>query len=563
MAIKFILLDKEKKLFPVFGDILDITGHKLMVALDETKAMDLLNTVTADFIILKYNDINFFWDIIQNGIYCLPLFLVEDYEHADKIKELGFNDLNIIAIPFNPLEFLNKSVKLYNIHNEIEGKISGSFGITNVLISLLSKGISVGVLLVYEDKTCEVYIKDGSVKGLSCSPEEFLEIARAEDVNISLVPYEGDVKLNTYFKNNREFFSIFASRTLKDVQEVVQKEVVPSIESLTLFSIAEDFFLIGLVDKEGLLQRNVYLRIYRKKDGSIPMLFNIAPNQHFSTIKESVEKVLGGLDQLKALVLMDILPEDIQSILNLLSLSPEPYVITSFPIALSLISLGIPEKRIRLIESFPDGLLNLGTGDVLRFIKTPFLPDKGSFVVIEEERKILFSSKLFSSYCPPENYSPTNSASIDTVMLYHSVNFLGYENLSVLNLIRLFNLTALYPAFGNPILEHVDEIIDKISRNKAILNLTNLEDEPLILGLISSILSEVEKEVPREKYEILLDNLSEYADVKNGVVSKVFVDIRRFPELFLYVLRSIKPHPKILLSALYKFVKAEIPVFTI
>ena len=562
MAIKFILLDKERKLFPIFGDILDITGHKLMVALDETKAMDLLNTVRPDFIILNYRDINFFWDIIQNGIFSLPLFLLEDYEHVDKIKELGFSDFNIITIPFNPLEFLNKSAKLYNMHKEIEDKISGSFGITNILISLLSKGVSVGALLTSGDRMCEVYIKNSSVKGLSCSSEELLEILKAEDVDVSLIPYEADVKLNTYFKNNQEFFAVFVSRTSKSVQEVAQ-EVAPSIKACVLFSVEDDFFLMGLVDKEGLLQRNVYLRIYRKKDGSIPLLFNLAPNQNFSTIKESIEKVLGGLEQLKALVLMDILPEDTQSILNLLSLSPKLYVITSFPIALGLISLGVPEKRIKLIESFPDGLLNLGTGNALRFIKTPFLPDKGSFVVMEEGRKILFSSKLFSSYCLPEDYSPTKSASMNVIMLYHTVNFLGYENPTVLSFIRLSDPTAIYPAFGNPILENVDELMDIISKHKATFNQANLEDERLVLGLVSGLLLEFEKEMPREKYESLLDNLSEYADVEDGVVSKVFVDIRRFPELFLYVLHSIKAPPRILLSALYKFVKAEIPIFTI
>jgi flavorubredoxin len=56
-----------------------------------------------------------------------------------------------------------------------------------------------------------------------------------------------------------------------------------------------------------------------------------------------------------------------------------------------LIGLDVPERRIKLVESFPDGLLNLGTGDVLRFIKTPFLPKRGNFVVFEEKTKMLFS----------------------------------------------------------------------------------------------------------------------------------------------------------------------------
>jgi hypothetical protein len=35
---------------------LDITGHKLMVALDEKKAKDLLKAVPLDFLILRWKD---------------------------------------------------------------------------------------------------------------------------------------------------------------------------------------------------------------------------------------------------------------------------------------------------------------------------------------------------------------------------------------------------------------------------------------------------------------------------------------------------------------------------
>lgn len=58
--MKFLLFDKEKKLYPIFGDILDITGHKLMVVFDEKKAKDLLKAVPPDFLILRWKDIDFF-----------------------------------------------------------------------------------------------------------------------------------------------------------------------------------------------------------------------------------------------------------------------------------------------------------------------------------------------------------------------------------------------------------------------------------------------------------------------------------------------------------------------
>jgi len=561
MVMKFLLLDKERKFYSVFGDILDITGHKLMVALDEAKAVDLLKVSSPDFLILNFKDINFFWDITKKDKFPLPLFLVEDYEQVEAIKQLGFSDFNVFMLPFNPLEFLNKAAKFLRLSKSIEDTVPSSYGITNIILSLLSKRAYVSLLLRGEGKVCEVFLKDGFVKGLSCTPAEFMEIVKTENVSVSLFPYGSEANLNTYFKNNEEFFSMLAFPSLEKTQEEVKPKV--EIEHSGIFPISDGLFLLSFIDKDGLLQRNVYLRIYEKGGLQIPMLFNLVPNQQFLTLKERVESLLGGLEHLRSLILMDLLPEDVQSVVNLLSMNPKLYIITSLPIALSLTSLGVPERRMRLIESLADDTLNLGTGDTLRFIKMPFLPDKGSFVVLEENTKFLFSFKLFSSYSLPEDYSPNDTAKEELIILYHSVNFLTLENSIPLARIKLMSPTAIRPAFGNPILERVDELIDKLSKQKVFFNQANIEDEPLILGLVNNILFEVKEEFSKEKYESLLDTLSEYAEVENGMVSKIFIDVRRFPELFFYTLLSAKPTPRILLSALYKFVKAEIPLFTI
>lgn len=109
----------------------------------------------------------------------------------------------------------------------------------------------------------------------------------------------------------------------------------------------------------------------------------------------------------------------------------------------------------------------------------------------------------------------------------------------------------------------MDEVIERIFKQRNTFNLANLEDETLILGLLSSILFEMEKRTPKEKYELILDGLSEYVDVKAGTISKSFVDIKKLPELFIYTLHSAKVPPMVLLLTLERFLEAEIPVFTI
>ncbi len=571
--MKFLLFDKEKKLYPVFGDILDITGHKLLVALDEKKAKDLLKVVSPDFLILRWKDRDFFVELLKEGYFVVPIFLVEDYQQAEELRKFGFSDFNILILPFNPLEFLNKSAKLYQTLESLYESVPSYLGMMNLFIYLLSKNTSIGVLLNADVLSCEVYLKAGAVKGLSCNPENFKEIIKSDDVNVTFLPYTEDAKLTTYFKNNAEFFSMlleevqpqpsiaYSEVVQETVPQEVHKEVQPSAPSMLL--VGEGLFLINSLDPEGLLQRNMYLRIYEKGDSYVFLLFNVLPYHRFSTARDEIEKAVGRMENLRALVMMDLLPEDTQSILNLLNLAPKLYVITSLPIALSLIGLGVPERRIKLVESFPDGLLNLGTGDVLRFIKTPFLPEKGSFVVFEEKTKILFSSKLFSSYCLPEEYSVDKTAKIERIILYHRLNFSNIENAVSLAQIRLLNPSVIRPAFGNPILEVVDEVIERISKQKNTFNLANLEDEALILGLLSSILFEMEKRIPKEKYELILDGLSKYVDVRAGTISNSFVDVKKLPELFIYTLYSAKVPPMVLLLTLERFSRMGIPVFTI
>jgi len=571
--MKFLLFDKEKKFYPVFGDILDITGHKLMVALDKKRAKDLLKAIPPDFLILQWKDIDLFWELIKEGYFVVPIFLVEDYQQEEELKKFGFSYFNILILPFNPLEFLNKSAKLYRALEGLYDNVPSDLGMMNVFIKLLSRNTFTGVLLNADGLSCELYLKGDAVRGLSCSPENFKEIIKSDNVSVKFFPYTENAKLITYFKNNAEFFSML----LEEVQvqlsticvEVSQGTVLQEVHeevqlsAPSMLSVGEGLFLINSLDPEGLLQRNMYLRIYEKGGTQVFLLFSVLPCYRLSAVRDEIEKAVGGMENLRALILMDLFPEDTQSILNLLNLIHKLYVITSLPIALSLIDLGVPERRIKLVESFPDGLLNLGTGDVLRFIKTPFLPEKGSFVVFEEKTKTLFSSKLFSSYCLPEEYSVDKTAKIERVVLYHRLNFSSIENAISLAQIRLLNPSVIRPVFGNPILEGVDEVIERISKQKNILNLANLEDEVLILGLLSSMLFEMERRIPKEKYELILDELSEYVDVKARTISESFVDVKKLPELFIYTLHSARVPPAVLLLALERFSRLGIPVFTI
>jgi hypothetical protein len=98
---------------------------------------------------------------------------VEDYQQAEGLKKFGFSDFNILILPFNPLKFLNKTAKLCQTLESLYDNVPPDLGMMNVFINLLSRNTSTGILLHAEGHSCEMYLKAGAVKGLSCSPENF------------------------------------------------------------------------------------------------------------------------------------------------------------------------------------------------------------------------------------------------------------------------------------------------------------------------------------------------------------------------------------------------------
>jgi len=87
--MKFLLFDKEKRFYPIFGDILDITGHKLMVALDEKKAKDLLKAVSPDFLILRWKDRDFLGNCLKKATLLFLYFWWKIISRRKGLKNLA------------------------------------------------------------------------------------------------------------------------------------------------------------------------------------------------------------------------------------------------------------------------------------------------------------------------------------------------------------------------------------------------------------------------------------------------------------------------------------------
>ncbi|MGB9873723.1 MAG: hypothetical protein ACPLRS_01995, partial [Hydrogenobacter sp.] len=372
MGIRFLLLDEDRKFFSLISDIFDVTGHKLLVALDEQKAKDLLDATSFDIILMELKHLNFWLDTIRAGKYPIPMFFIDKYEDAEKLRVLGFTDLNFVLLPFNPLDLLTKAVWLNR--GEVEPRHLSLIGPVNLLLHLLRRSASSIMSIEGGTKKCSIYIKEGQIVGTSCDLQALREILTFEDVKIELFPYTGESYLEEGSLGTEEFFKSLFSEVVIPTQDKVQKPVsLPKKADLTQpVELEKGLFWVGVQDSSFLLHSNVYLRIYERDDVKVPILINTGTLEDYAQVKAKIEEILSTMDIIKAVVLLDSEPKACATILSMLQSSPKLQVITSISVAKWLNKSGVPMSRIRLVESLPDMKLKLSTGDVLRILPMPF-----------------------------------------------------------------------------------------------------------------------------------------------------------------------------------------------
>ncbi|MDQ7081670.1 MAG: hypothetical protein Q9N34_00710 [Aquificota bacterium] len=109
MAIKALLLDRDREIFPLLGDIFNVTGHKLLIAASDDMFRELISSATVDVVIINQADIKSWVEVCGEDCTPLPFFIVEREEEERRLRSLGFSDLNYIRKPFNPLDLFEQA----------------------------------------------------------------------------------------------------------------------------------------------------------------------------------------------------------------------------------------------------------------------------------------------------------------------------------------------------------------------------------------------------------------------------------------------------------------------
>ncbi|MEN3034309.1 MAG: hypothetical protein ABDH18_04900 [Aquificaceae bacterium] len=570
MSANCLLLDKRKTMTSLLSDIFVVTGHNLLAAFDEKMGIDLSKRGDPEILILPIEDFNFWLELIKADIFVLPIFLVETYEDGETLLNLGLGHDNFEVLPFNPMELLAKVHSL--TRNYINPKELAEIGVLNLIIRFLKKGTSAYIKTVGKEGVCTVYVSGGKILASDSSPDNIKRVfSTQEEVYMQQADENSPKNLGHEFKTNWDFFlSVLEKLPSEEKPEkvAVQAEEMAETPAVTInldepILLSEGAYWIGLADETSIYQKNSYLCIFHKDETKVPIMINPPSLAGYMHIKPKIEKIVGDISNLRALVVFGIEPEEYGGILKLLQANNKMFVITSLTLATKLWSLGIPMGRIRPIESFPSGRLKLATGHSLEFQRIDFAPSPGSFYMHDTSSGLVFTGRFMSSLTLASELNPTASTKFEHLELYTGLSMPSYEALkAAINKIERIKPKGIYPLHGNPITSDLEEALERLKSVRLLTGSIEITDS-IAVDVVSGILKSAKSIVTPEEMENVINFLSQFAFLEEDKVVESFVDSKTLPGLAIYALHFAKVKPQAIREAYRHMYLAELPGISI
>ncbi len=533
MSIKALLLDREREVFPLLGDIFNVTGHKLLIAANDNMYRDLISSTDIDIVILNHTDIKSWFESWTGERATLPFFLVDREEEEKRLLNMGFSELNFVRKPFNPLELLNKLSYLHKLDPFEEAH---QLGLINTVVKLSNLKES-RVVEVSNGNSCNILIRDGVLDGMDCTLEELRSVLESDNPIVKVKEFK-EIELEQKFGSTLEFVKTLIEKT-KPVKVVLSEgeKIVKELEPVE--EIEEGLYRVSKFASVPVLLKNVYLRIYEGRDKKVAFLINAGSLDEWSGVRNLVEDVLFNMNELDAVIL---LTGDLSSVYNTFIMVEQKVnvqFITDYSVKRGLAESGCKSGRIRTFEDFPSYSVTVATGHRLRFVPVSFSPSLGGFCLYEEDTGYLFTPEFLSSFFNEKEEDP-----IDEVKLYHRVYMPsgGVLN-SLVGRVSDLNVSRVFPRYGRPY-GNFARTLTELSGMRTGIDYGPVSEKEKALEVLSSVVNFVLNNEEKGVSDRFLEELGRFATVENGNVTDVYVEPPFTVELLLnatMMVPGIKP----------------------
>ena len=529
MAIKALLLDREKEIFPLLGDIFNVTGHKLLIAANDSMFNDLIRSTEVDIVIINHADLKAWLDSWNSERAPLPFFIIERDEEEVRLRGMGFNELNFVKKPFNPLELLNKLSYLHKI-DPVESPHELGFANTVIKLSNMKESRLVDVS---NGSSCTVAVFEGKVIGSECNLESLRTLLESDEVQVSVREYS-EIEPDQRFMDTHDFMKTLIEKA-RPVEIIAQGEEVVGEEVRLVEEIEEDLYRISKFSTIPVILKNAYLRIYKGKGKKVAFLINAGTLDEWSQIRNLVEEVLLGLTELDAVVL---LTSDVSGIYNCFMLTEQKtklHIIADYSVKRMLSESGLRSGRIRTFEDFPSYFVTIATGHRLRFIPVNFSPSIGGFCLYEEETGYLFTPEFMSSFFSEDPEDPHEG-----LRLYHRI-FMPTGNILqrlIAEVRELPRVSKVLPRYGLPY-EDFEGAVNSLAGMQCGTDYLPIPDTEKAIEMLNGAISLVMNREEKTIADKFIEDLGRFATVEGANVTDLYVDPAFATELLINSLMHV------------------------
>jgi len=489
MGLKVLLYDPNGEIAHFLSDIFEVTGHMLYTASSEEEVIEHLKE-EPDFFMLPYSSKEVWVKSLEHRP-TIPLFFVFSEEEESKARETGIPEINLVKVPFNPLDLFERLGFLYKSGPNDYAEI-GPF---NAFIKSHLKEKGVRIKLKTQSAECTVNTYPLS---LSCDLDEFKKLLR-ESYELE----EGeDLEEKVSFKNLKDFFE-------KLLEEEKPEEKRKSV------GVVEKGELVRTVSKEykkGIFKKNFYLI-----GESNITLVNLSSADTLVFINKALVEEGKSIKDVKLVLFTDFEPASVEAVRRILAVNQNVGFIGRKFIKETFEKFGLRNVRFRAIEEIPSLEFRLPEGGnvkILPFRNSSLESSAGYYL---EEKKILFTGKFLGSFGGIKN----------TFEIFHKV-FFPCRNTVEYNLGLLENFEdefEVMPFYGEKRKTILKELKEMFSYN---VNASFLERE-VIIGLVNGVLLNLNE----EERENLLGSIGYLAEVDEKVVVDFYTEPNLFYEEFV------------------------------
>ena len=204
---------------------------------------------------------------------------------------------------------------------------------------------------------------------------------------------------------------------------------------------------------------------------------------HFEQVKKRVSEVLGEPSRVTHIVSHHQDPDVSSSIPMWLEINPEITLITTPRAKVLLPYFGFDREKVKWLDVSPldDTILDLGNGNGLLFLTSPFLHFPDAFVTYDIGAKVLFSSDIFAAIQPKWQLVVTDMERHKKDMMYFHVYYMASQKALkyFVDKVRPFPIKAIVPQHGSIIPEeYVNDAFEFLSTLKCGIDLLT-EESPV------------------------------------------------------------------------------------